>query len=171
MGLCHRAHVVTGGGGGSRGSGVCNWIGGYDGDSCGSKGLRRGLGQMEKSWARGLCSFIILEAALLGCWDPHSSIESPAPSATNTACPCMLSHMWGGSQGSSIHHTGRLWKKGGFVNPSPPPHSLVVWSWASLVTSVSTSSLVEWKPHDTLNKGSTRFRKDSVASCTVVWYV
>lgn len=103
------------------GSGVCNRIGGCDGDSCGGRGLRRGLGQMEKSWARGLCSFIILEAALLGHWDPHSSIESPAPSATNTACPRMLSHMWGGSQGSSIHRTGRLWKKGEIVNPSPPP--------------------------------------------------
>lgn len=75
------------------GSGVCNWIGGCDGDSCGGGGLRRGLGQMEKGWARGLRSFIILEAALLGRWDPRSSIESPALGATNTARPGMLSHM------------------------------------------------------------------------------
>lgn len=55
------------------GSGICNWIRGRDGDSCG-RGLRTGLGQVEEGWAWGLCSFIILEAALLGRWDTHSSV-------------------------------------------------------------------------------------------------
>lgn len=122
-------------------SGVCNRIRGCDGDSCG-RGLSGGLGQVEKGWVWGLCSFIILEAALLGSRDPDSSVYPRVPSATNTACPawCLICGEGLGeapsTKGGGPHRESRVLK-------SHPCLLLVVRSQASLLTSMSISSLVK----------------------------
>ena len=115
MGLCLPAHWQEEEEEAARGAGVCNRIGGWDGDSCG-RGLRKGLGQVEKGWAWGLCSFIILEAALLG---PGTlTPASPrSPYATSTACPGLLSHM--GRAPGKHHPSWEALEKSRGLNPSP----------------------------------------------------
>lgn len=121
MGLCLPAHWQEEEEEAARGAGVCNRIGGWDGDSCG-RGLRKGLGQVEKGWAWGLCSFIILEAAP-GPWDPYSSVSPEPLCHQHSLSRCVVSHGQGPREVPSI--LGGSEKKQGVE--SQPWHLLVVW--------------------------------------------
>lgn len=125
------------------GSGVCNRIRGCVGDSCG-RGLRRGLGQVEKAWAWGLCSFIIWEAALLGRGDLHPSVCPESLVLRHSPSGCCLVCGEGCTEAPAAEEGRRVEREAGLG--VQPCLWLVVWAWANL-TSVSFSSPVKWRHH------------------------